>query len=634
MKLALGQMQVIPGRPDINTQTMRQMIEEAKNNGAHIVVFPKLCISGYLLGDTWEQTAFLKDCENWGKKIIELSQDICIIFGNVAVDWNKTDYSGRVRKYNACFIAYQGRLWGKENFPYPFRIKTFPDSRGFDEIRHFFSLTQLAGEMGVSTRELLQPVKLFINGKPFHLGCLLCEDGWSNDNALNPMAALAQSNPIDLFVNISSSPFTLGKNQERNRVFSRLIKEIAVPLAYVNCTGIQNSGKTVYSFDGLSSLYNREGKITAVCPAFTSMLKYTDLCHLDPTCNQEGKTVLDLDWDIDYIYQALYYGTKHFLASIGMKKVVIGLSGGIDSAVNACLYREILGAENVLLVNMPSIYNSETTKNLAAKLAQNLGCYYTIIPIQESVDLTVRQLEETPVTNLSGGENINIRISPFHKENIQARDRSARILAGLASAFEGGFTCNANKSEITVGYSTLYGDQAGFLAALGDLWKHQVYDLARYFNEKIYKREVIPQEMIDLVPSAELSPNQNVDEGKGDPIHYPYHDYLFRSFMEHRNQAAPEDILTWYLEGTLEKRIGCRTGLVKELFPKVQAFIKDLEYWWRQFTGMGVAKRIQAPPVLAVSRKAYGSDFPEAQNQPYFTAKYLELKNKILKNLK
>lgn len=126
MKLALGQMQVIPGRPDINTQTMRQMIEEAKNNGAHIVVFPKLCISGYLLGDTWEQTAFLKDCENWGKKIIELSQDICIIFGNVAVDWNKTDYSGRVRKYNACFIAYQGRLWGKENFPYPFRIKTFP----------------------------------------------------------------------------------------------------------------------------------------------------------------------------------------------------------------------------------------------------------------------------------------------------------------------------------------------------------------------------------------------------------------------------------------------------------------------------------------------------------------------------
>lgn len=628
MKIALGQMRVVPGRPDLNTQAMEQMIKEAKESGAQLIIFPELCISGYLLGDTWEQLSFLKDCENWGKQIIQLSQDICIVFGNVAVDWNKTGHDGRVRKYNACFVAYQGRLWGEDNFPYPFRIKTLhPNYREFDDSRHFYSLPQLALEQGIDVKELLQPVLLNIQGNPFSLGCLLCEDGWSDDYAIKPMALIVKNNPVDLFVNISSSPSTLGKNSKRNRTFSRQVKDTAVPLAYVNSTGIQNNGKTVYTFDGLSSLYNSEGEVVAYCPAFTSLLKCTDLC----LTNSSDKAAVDIpdDWDINHIYQALFYGTKLFLASIGMKKVVIGLSGGIDSAVNACLYTQILGRNNVLLVNMPSIYNSETTKNLAAQLAENLGCLYTVIPIQEAVEFTVKQINETPIRSLTG-QTTNLTVSSLVKENIQARDRSARILAGLAAAFGGGFTCNANKSEITVGYSTLYGDQAGFLTALGDLWKYQVYDLARYLNQHIFKREVIPQKIIDLVPSAELSTDQNVDKGKGDPLHYPYHDYLFQSFMEHWNRAAPEDILTWYKDGVLEKKIGCQAGLVKELFPNTKVFIDDLEYWWMQYSGMAVAKRIQAPPVLAVSRRAYGFDHREAQNGPYFTARYYQLKKEIL----
>ncbi len=253
-----------------------------------------------------------------------------------------------------------------------------------------------------------------------------------------------------------------------------------------------------------------------------------------------------------------------------------------------------------------------------------------VVPIQQSVDHTIDQLQTTPVTLLRNGKETHLQVSSFVAENIQARDRSARVLAGAAAAFGGGFTCNANKAETTVGYSTLYGDQSGFLAALADLWKHQVYELAHYLNDVVYGREVVPQGIIDIVPSAELSSAQNVDEGKGDPIKYPYHDYLFRSFIERWQKATPEDVLTWYAEGTVEKNLGCEPGLVAQYFPTAADFIADLERWWNLFCGMAIAKRIQAPPILAVSRRAYGFDHREAQNGPYYTRRYRELKEQLL----
>ena len=296
----------------------------------------------------------------------------------------------------------------------------------------------------------------------------------------------------------------------------------------------------------------------------------------------------------------------------------------------AALYAKVVGPENLLLVNMPSVFNSATTKGLSQELANNLGCQYMIIPIQESVDHTIKQLEETPMVNLGTGSESHLRVSSFVAENIQARDRSARVLAGAAAAFGGGFTCNANKAQTTVGYSTLYGDQSGFLAALADLWKYQVYALAHYMNTTVYGREVVPQGIIDIVPSAELSSAQNVDEGKGDPIKYPYHDFLFRSFVERWQKATPEDLLEWYKAGTVETNLGCEAGLVAKYFPTAADFIHDLERWWNLFTGMAIAKRIQAPPVLAVSRRAYGFDHREAQNGAYYTRHYRELKAELL----
>jgi NAD+ synthase (glutamine-hydrolysing) len=623
-------MEIIPGRPDLNTNTMLNMIKDALQLQTQIIVFPEMSIPGYFLGDTWEQQTFLRDCEEYGQQIINASTNICIIFGNIAMDWNKVNDDGRVRKYNACFIAYQDKLLGNDNFPYPFRIKTLqPNYREFDDSRHFYSLRKLAIELGENLNQLLLPVNINIAGKPLKLGCLLCEDGWSDDYAIKPVTAISHNGPIDLFVNISSSPYTIGKNNKRHRIFSNQAKTAGCPLLYVNNTGIQNNGKTIYTFDGCSTVYNHKGEIIEYCPPFSSLVKCFDL-YLNQDNVSDSSITIPNDDDISTIYQVIVYGIKHFLDSIGMKKVVIGASGGIDSAVSAALYSNILGPENVLLVNMPSIYNSQTTKDLSAQLAKNLGCQYTIMPIQEVVDYTIQQIANTPVTNLANGEQQHLPVSSFVIENIQARDRSARILAGVAAAFGAGFTCNANKSEMTVGYSTLYGDQAGFLAALSDLWKYQIYELAKFINSHIYEKKVIPQEIIDLVPSAELSLDQSVDEGKGDPIVYPYHDFLFRSFMEHWNRKIPEDILLWYEQGLLEEKLGCQTGLIDKLFPTHQEFIADLEKWWKLYTGMAVAKRIQAPPVLAVSRRAYGFDHREAQNGAYFTISYLKLKENLL----
>lgn len=629
LHIVLAQIQVYPGEPKRNFEAMVACIHKAKEKKAHMILFPELCLSGYLIGDLWEDESFLKDCLYYGEEIRRLSDSITIVFGNVAVDWNKRNEDGHVRRYNAFYTAHLGKWKGPSTSPYPFAIKTLlPNYRLFQEARWFTNLSTAAAEWNRSVEEWLHPVFLsFPDGQSLTFAPLICEDSWDEHYAIQPLSVLCRHYPIDLAINLSSSPFTKGKNERRHRLFADTLKNCDVPLLYTNAVGMQNNGKNLYTFDGHSTVYNRKGEVIATGPSFEETLLSV---YVEPQTKEVSSPIqlMKPEQDIALLYKALRFGISQFLEQIGVNKIVIGVSGGIDSAVNAALYGSLVPADHLLLVTMPSRYNSSLTKGLAKELAQRLGCLYGEFPIENSVQLTMQQVEHTALSQ-KGQRCAPLLVSSIGKENMQARDRSSRLLAALASSFGGVFTCNANKTELSVGYATLYGDSAGFLAATADLWKHEVYDLAEFLNDHVYHEEIIPLGTRTLVPSAELSDNQNIELGQGDPLIYPYHDMLFKAFVESWNRPSPYDILQWYVGGCLEEKIGTSLS-VSALFPTAASFIEDLEKWYGLLTGFAIAKRIQSPPILSVSRRAFGNDRLESQLKPYFSREYEQLKTQIL----
>lgn len=631
LKIACGQMEVIPGRPDKNIKTILRFIEKAKEEKADILALPEMAIPGYMIGDLWEQTDFLQDCEACGRQVAEASRGITVIFGNVAVDWKRANADGHVRKYNAAFAVQDGKLLLNDQ-GLPFIAKTsLPSYRGFDDHRYFTGRDVLLKEKRISLKTAGPCVTIPFAGKGLKAGILLCEDGWTEHAQTNVPLQLQQGGAEILF-NLSSSPFSLGKNSKRHRLFGAQAKELHLPLVYCNQVGLQNNGKNIFTFDGQSCVYGPDGSIKSAAPMYEEKL----LCFTWEerpagkirAVSAEDELVGTEDDETAILYKTLRYGAERFLRQTGIGRMVIGASGGIDSAVTAALFTDLLGPQQVLLINMPGRYNSELTKNLAQQLAENLGCSYTIVPITDSVAHTVEQLY-TPIHSYSSNRAFKVELTGLMYENIQARDRGARILAGFSAAFKGGISCNANKAEISVGYGTFYGDLTGLFCPLGDLWKHQVYALGHYLNEQVFKKTVIPEEMFSIRPSAELSAEQTVGSG-GDPLHYEYHDYLLAAFIERWEKASPADILRHYAAHDLESFLGCRPGLVDQLFRSHEAFLADLEHWYKLFAGLAVAKRIQAPPVLSVSRRAFGFEFREAQLSVYFSREYKELKNKLL----
>lgn len=695
IRIAFGQIQVHPGDPATNFQSMMHAIDYAKAVSTDILIFPELCLSGYMVGDLWDQVPFINDCLYYGEKLVKATANtnLTIIFGNVGIDERLRNLDGSLRKYNALYVASKGQLVSNPSQPYPFTIKTLlPSYRYFNEPRYFTSANVVAKERNLSLSDINQPLTISTRQGAFTIAPVICEDSWDTHypdcpTSLMVESAKAKSQHIDLIVNCSSSPYTIHKQEQRRALFSAQAKQYNTPIAYTNHVGIQNNGKNICIYDGCSALYDVNGSVVEEVPAFENtvrptLLKDTLWQPLSHASNDSNNTYGTVPNYIPTLFKALQYGIRQFLAQTGIKKIVIGASGGIDSALNAALYSTVLAPENLYLVNMPSRYNSDMTKDLAYQLAQNIGCHYGVFPIEEGVNATIAQLEGQTFTKsplkASGHVHKNtladdatisnsttdticesqqittnhteqthvdtdldtttfLQLSTLAKENIQARDRSSRILAGIASAVNGAFTCNGNKTEFTIGYATMYGDLAGFLAVTGDVWKTDVYALARYMNEYIFKREVIPQGSIDVVPSAELSDAQDVTQGLGDPLQYEYHDCLFRAFVEGtphtlpHQRLTPEDILCAYEKGTLEHLLGL-SHPVSHYFTSTDQFINDLERWWKSFNGLAVAKRIQSPPLFLVSERAFGTDLSESQLKPYFPRGYEACKSRLLQN--
>jgi NAD+ synthase (glutamine-hydrolysing) len=325
------------------------------------------------------------------------------------------------------------------------------------------------------------------------------------------------------------------------------------------------------------------------------------------------------------VYGALLTGLRHLdHLRGGENKYLVALSGGIDSSVVACLLVKAFGAERVYGVNLPTRFNAAVTQDNARQLSQVLGIDYLSLPIE---DLYTQVAAQIKAAEFARGPGNYTRLVD---ENIQARIRFADILSGLAAKYGLLFTNNGNKTEVALGYCTLYGDVAGAVAPIGDLYKVQVFALGRYLNEVVFGAEVIPENILSgaTVPSAELSEAQDVTKGLGDPIKYGYHDALLRQLIEYRRH--PADVLQWLLDGELFARLGWRDeARFRAYFPTVAAWVEDLEWVERQLR-ISYFKRIQAPPIIVLSKRAFGFDLRETQTPGYTPRRYGELKKQVL----
>jgi len=638
--VALAQMEVRAGRPDLNVRSMLGFIERAREAGAAIVAFPEMCIPGYILGDAWEIDALVEDYEGWSADIRDASRGIAVVFGNIAIDRGAIGEDGRVRKLNAAWVCHEGRFVERPGLPAPLphgvHPKTLhPNYRFFDDDRHFHSLRKIAGETGTRLHDWMVPYQIPIGSGVVRLGVQLCEDIWHQDyrdrhGPLDTLRAWYRAG-ADLVVNLSSSPWTWQKNDKRHRVVREAMAPAPVPFFYVNQVGAQNNGKNILVFDGDTCGYRIDGSIADRAPPWRETLLVLDGRSMTTTGDTAPATAAEdrcggasadgagdradvgaTRPEIEAIHDAIVTGLRHLDHVRGHdNRYLIGVSGGIDSSVVACMLHLAFGPERVFAVNMPTRFNAGVTRENARALCAALGVDYLSCPIEDlyrALSARIRNVEFTR----EGGDYTRLV-----DENLQARIRGSDLLAGIAAKCGLVFTNNGNKTEVALGYATLYGDVNGAVAPIADLYKTQVFALARHLNDAVFGREVIPRNLVDgvTVPSAELSDAQDVTRGLGDPIKYGYHDALLRQMIEYRRH--PLDILEWYESGELLERIGWEDeARFQAYFPEPRAFVEDLEWVERQVR-VNCFKRIQAPPIIVLSKRAFGFDLRESQLPAY-----------------
>jgi NAD+ synthase (glutamine-hydrolysing) len=532
VKIALAQLNYHIGNFSSNVQKMIRSIREAEKSGADLVVFSELGISGYPPRDFLEFDDFINCCHLALEDIAVQCENVAAIVG--VPTYNKSE-KGKPLYNSAAFIS-NGKV---QKYIHK---SLLPNYDVFDEYRYF------------------EPNKSFeiIEFLGHKIALTICEDLWNvQDNPLytvNPMDELMALEP-DLMINIAASPFNYHQIEIRTEILRRNAETYQLPLLYVNHVGAQ----TELIFDGGSLVMDAKGEIVEELKYFNEDMKMVETDNI-----QKGKASLQKEKKlvIGMIHDALVMGIRNYFEKLGFKKAIIGLSGGIDSALTAVLAAEALGPANVYNVLMPSQFSSTHSVEDAIELAENLQMPYDTISIEEAYEAFESTLKPY-------FKNLPFNVA---EENIQARIRGVLLMA-LSNKFGYILLNTSNKSEAAVGYSTLYGDMNGGLSVLGDVYKTQVFELTRYINRD---KEIIPSNIIIKPPSAELRPDQK------DTDSLPEYDIL-------------DEILYQYIERRLGPKEIIAMGFEEKLVQRILKLVNTSEF-----------KRYQTPPILRVSSKAFG----------------------------
>lgn len=547
MQIGIAQQNYRVGDFTNNTQLIIAAIERAKKNKVALLVFSELSVCAYPPRDFLYFNDFINKCEAAIKEIAAAATDIAVIVGAPA---RNPQVAGK-DLYNAAYFINEGKV---EQIIHKTCLPTYDV---FDEDRYFEAATSWQ----------------VIHFKNKKIALTICEDIWNlGDNPLYvncPMDELMKQHP-DLMINISASPFDYTHDEDRKATVKSNVLKYGLPMFYCNAVGSQ----TEVVFDGTSLVFDKEANLCGRLLSFKEDEKYfmlNDDGSIEATIIEPAATIssfqlnpefFSADLHTNQIYEALVLGIKDYFKKMGFKKAIIGSSGGIDSAVTLALACEALGAENVLAVLMPSTFSSDHSIKDAIALSENLKSPFEIIPIKDLYNQFLTNLKPL------------FKDLPFSvaEENIQSRTRG-NLLMAISNKFGYILLNTSNKSELSTGYGTLYGDMAGGLSVLGDCYKLQVYALAKYINRN---SEIIPENIITKPPSAELKPDQKDSDSLPD---YEILDAILYQYIE--QVKGPDEIKN--------------LGFEEKLTNRILSMVNKNEY-----------KRNQFCPIIRISPKAFG----------------------------
>lgn len=534
MKIAIAQQNYIVGDFEGNYLKIIHAIDQAVQQDADIVLFSELTVCGYPARDFLDYRDFTNRSLRIIEKIVDYAQH------KIAVVIGTPTFNPRLEGkdlFNSAVFIYDGKIQFTAN------KCLLPTYDIFDEYRYFES----AKEFGI------------VEFKGYKIALTICEDIWDIGQSnplypMSPMEEICKLNP-NIILNLSASPYSQGHTALRRNVVKTNAVQYNVPVFYCNTVGAQ----TDIIFDGASLVCNSKGEVIEELPYFEESIMTFDL---EEVMNSNGKNIQEEIQEIKLIHDALILGIKDYFTKSGFKKAIVGLSGGVDSAIVVALAAEALGAENVFSLLMPSQYSSDHSISDSLELVKNIGSPYEIVSIENAY----QAFEQSLKPHFEG------LASNVTEENLQSRIRGV-ILMAFSNKFGYILLNTSNKSEAAVGYGTLYGDMAGAIGVIGDLYKTQVYELCQYINRE---RIIIPENILTKAPSAELRPDQK------DSDSLPEYDTLDKILFEYiENCKSPQEIIALGFEESIVQRI---LGLVNRA----------------EF------KRYQTPPFLRVSSRAFG----------------------------